>query len=251
MLLERLVSSDILVANLGIRDHAQIIGHDADLCRAVFEKHNHTCHLCGVKTLTALEIDHTEGHSKSAKKGMKPICQFCHDLKHPLWAAARGRIIPIWAPDMTQIDLIQLSWALITWRDVHREEYLAVRSDLITRKDMLEEFMGWGDISPALAEHETPHEAEVLFEAAFASVDAIGIDLAKPALRKLDQVLRFIPHEVLRDTDDKTFQLSSRLSTWTVGGFRKISRAVSLELLEKNDPAALARIMKESQDDEN
>ena len=251
MLLERLVSSDILVSNLGIRDHAQIIGHDADLCRAIFEKHDHTCHVCGVKTLAGLEIDHTAGHSKSAKKGMKPICQFCHDLKHPLWAASRGRLVPIWGPDLNQTDLIRLSWALVTWRDVHRSEYLEVRSDLITRKDMIEEYIGWSDINIALSDTETPHEAEVLFEAAFAAVDAIGAELAKPALRKLDQVVRFIPHEVLRDTDDKAFQLSSRLSTWSIGGFRKISKVVATDLLQRNDPASLQAMTEESQDDED
>lgn len=251
MLLERLVSSDILLANLGIRDHAQIISHDAELCREIFETHDYTCHLCGVKTLTALEIDHTEGHSKSAKKGMKPICQFCHDLKHPLWAAGRGRLVPIWGPDLVQTDLMRLSWTLLTWRDVHREEYRSVRSDLITRKDMLEEFLGWENTGDVLADHETPHEAEVLFEAAFASVDALGPELAKPALRKLDQVLRFVPHEVFRDTEDRSFQLSSRLSTWSVGGFKKIAKTVSLELLEKNDLASFQKLTGASQDDED
>ncbi|CAN0557160.1 unnamed protein product, partial [Laminaria digitata] len=42
-----------------------------------------TCHRCGVHLPQMMEVDHLKGHALSGTSGIMPICQFCHDLKHP------------------------------------------------------------------------------------------------------------------------------------------------------------------------
>lgn len=230
-MLAALVRSDLRLLNLGARDHAALLGHDVDLCSRVFADADGCCHVCGTHVPEALEIDHTRGHArgKSHDAGLRAICQFCHNLKHPLWAAARGRIVPVWAPDIPQIDLTRLSWSMVAWREVHPQEFELVRRDLLVR-------------AGRFADTFACQGVEALFEAAFATCDALGASRAGPLLAQVDQVLRFVPAEVLLDGEmiaDETIDQSMRLSTLSVGGFRKIPRSVARSMLMTHDPEVL------------
>lgn len=239
-MLTRLVQTDLRLLNLGAKDHAALLGQDAEACAAVFKAADYCCHVCGAHVPHGLEIDHTAGHGRGPQQvaGMKAICQFCHNLKHPLWAAARGRIVPIWAPDMGQVDLNRLAWAMIGWREVHQEQFANLHGDLVLRVHRF-------------AEAFECESAEGLLEAAFASLDTLGREEALRALAKVDQVLRFVPAEALLEAGqigDPTIDHATRLSTWSIGGFRKIPRTVARTILEGHDPEALQVFGEESSD---
>lgn len=244
-MLEQMMQSDLRGLNFGVRDHARILGQDAVTCRAVFEAHDYTCHVCGIRSVEGMEIDHGSRHQAGVSSGLKPICQFCHNLKHPLWAAARGRITPIWAPDISQQDLTRLAWAMVAWREVHPESFDVLRSDLLVRVQDLSEALG-------------SFSAEGLFEAAFAAHAILGPEKGRSTMRRIDQALRFVPSEILLEPDqisDTSLDQASRLSTWTIGGFRKIARMAGRSILTDLDPAALeafdAACMQTDQGDED
>ena len=228
-MLVAVTSTNIRLLNLGARDHAALHGQDASSSRSVFEAADHTCHVCGVRTVDGLEIDNTAGHAPRKTKGWRAICQFCHNLKHPLWSAARGRIVAIWAPDISQVDLHRLAWSIVTWREAHPEKAEILRADLVAR-------------AQRFAETFDCASAEALFEAAFATRDTLGAGRSKAVLLQVDQVLRFVPSEILLDPQqvgDMTIDQGSRLSTWSIGGFRKIARMAGRDMLADHDPAAL------------
>lgn len=230
-MLATLVRSDLRLLNFGARDHAALLGHDAALCTRVIAASDGCCHVCGTHVPVALEMDHTRGHArgKAHEDGLRAICQFCHNLKHPLWAAARGRIVPVWAPDISQIDLTRMAWAMIAWREIHPTDFEVLRRDLLAR-------------AVRFSEAFACQSAEALFEAAFATRDALGEVRADPLLQQVDQVLRFVPAEVLLEADmipDETLDQSMRLSTLSLGGFRRIPRSVARSILAIHDPQAL------------
>lgn len=208
---------------LGIRDHASLLSGDPDLCRKVLERDRHVCHVCGTRTREGMEIDHVAGHVPCRADKLKAICQFCHNLRHPLWAAARGRILPVFAPDVSQIDLHRLSWAMVAWRsrDAFSASCEAVRKSLQQRHERFAEIVGCTS-------------AEALFEGILTDVRLLGEERSAPAILEMDRFTRFIPLEVMVPAGELAgpgpHQRSARLSTWTIGGFRKVADAVAEDL---------------------
>lgn len=239
-MLELIARSSLKGLTLGVRDHAALLQQAGSACEEIFKAHNHSCHVCGTRVPDGLEIDHGSQHVLNAKPSdLKPICQFCHNLKHPLWAASRGRLVAIYAPDISQVDLHRLAWSMVLWREVHPEAFETVQADLLARASRLSELLDCESV-------------EAMFEAALATVDTLGADRALKSLRKVDQVLRFIPSEVMLDIDqvgDTAIEQGSRLSTWTIGGYRKIARTVAQNMLTRIDPEAIS-IMESRQSEE-
>lgn len=234
-MLEQIARSRLKTLTLGVRDHAALLGQESETCEKIFRAADHTCHVCGVQTFTGLEIDHGSRHVPLKNKsisGLKPICQFCHNLKHPLWAASRGRLVAIYAPDISQVDLQRLSWAMIAWREAYPDHFETLQSDLLSRRDRFSEMMECESV-------------EALFEASLAVIDTLGPESGMASLRSVDQVLRFIPFEVTIDIDsigDLRIDQASRLSTWTIGGFRKFTRSAARSMLSSLDTEDLDRL---------
>lgn len=233
-MLAELITTSLKSLNLSVRDHAALAAGQEKIVAEVFKRDGSTCHVCGSRCHDALEIDHIKGHKRQAAGGLKAICQFCHNLKHPLWAGARKKIVPIMAPEFTQADLNRLAWVLLSWRKVENATInVATVIDMIEqRRAKFEDFMGC-------------LSAEALFEAAFtiAEKDTLGVKKARETLTLLDQSIRYWPAELTPEYE--TLDPGSRLSRWDLGGFVVIADEVAENLLKdiKPNPEKIKTLM--------
>lgn len=199
---EQIVTTSIRHLCLGARDHAILNDRmRSDVAQALV-RGDWTCHVCGIHLPMVLEVDHVSGHSTTCKD-LRPICQFCHDREHILWAASRGRIVLIQAPDLTLPDISRLSWSLCTHLD--REGFSIDRKrllrDLNGRREDAAEAVGHGNI-------------EAVLEAVTALCRKKGREEILPWIRQMDATLKPVP-AILFETD-------IRIQAWTRGGFRTI-----------------------------
>lgn len=191
--------------------HAALSAVQPAVMASVVAKAKEQCHVCGFRIPGMMEVDHLRGHRKSKSSDLACICQFCHSLKHPLWAGANGRIIPIIAPDMTQEDLHRLAWVCLAWRDVDADHDLDVDGivdAMEARHTQLLDTLGAAD-------------AESLFEAVFDMRRLVGDDEAKRIAMRLDQFVRFWPAELTAGFSD--LPRASRVSAWGARGFRVLA----------------------------
>lgn len=211
-MLADLVRRSIRESRLGVRAHSALVANDVDVVAGVIERDGHTCQRCGYRIRNAMEIDHLAGHRPCGADRLAAICQFCHNLRHPLWAGARKRIVPIHAPDISQVDITRMAWTLLAWRSVEGAPIdVAETLKLVSRRR--EEFtrrMGCKD-------------AECLFEAVFAisSDPMVGDKRAARVIDDIDAATRYWPAELL--PEHAGLDPAARLSTWTLGGFRVIA----------------------------
>ncbi|MFG6082204.1 HNH endonuclease [Paracoccus litorisediminis] len=233
-MLAELLTTSINVQNLGARDHAALALGQEKIHAEVHKRDRHICRVCGSRVFEALEIDHIAGHRQSKAADLASICQFCHNLKHLSWAGARKRIVPIFAPDLTQSDLHRLAWMLLAWRDAPE---MPVRVAKII--DMIERRRGrFEDVAKCSS-------AEALCEAALtiADADQIGRKAAKPVLQAVDHFARFWPAELTPEYE--TLDPASRLSRWNLGGFEVIADVVAEKIRNdlKPDPEKIMGLM--------
>ena len=95
---------------LGARAHSMILGKAMGPASARLAMDDWTCRVCGIRIPDCMEVDHLDGHAPCSSSGLSAICQFCHNLRHPLWAAARGRFRLFWGPDASQRDVHRAAW---------------------------------------------------------------------------------------------------------------------------------------------
>lgn len=214
--------------NLGIRRHGALLAGQGKLIRKVFKRDGETCHVCGSRVPGHMEIDHIKGHRAGASADqLRTICQFCHNLKHPLWAAGRVRMVPILAPDIPQADLHRLAWVVLAWRGLEDGpiDEVAILGDIEARRSA---FLGrYGCDS-----------ADSLFEAASGLPDHPSFRGRKAraikTLARMDADLRFWPTELLAGREG--FDPGSRLSTWGVGGFQVIADSAAAAIRDDQNP---------------
>lgn len=213
-MLSTLASAPVSLLSLGIRQHGMLLTGLTKEAHACLQAADWTCHICGVRVPEMMEIDHTAGHARAAVKGFKSICQFCHNLKHPLWAGARGRIVPIIAPGIGQIDLHRLAWTVLAQRGAKTPavDVTGVLGDIELRKELFTKTYGG-------------ERVDAFLEAVLDLPRAIGADRASKVVMAVDEQVRFWPAEVLKDLADLT--PASRLSTWREGGFRLASKTAA------------------------
>ncbi len=214
--------------NLGIRQHGALLAGKGDLIRKVFERDKETCHLCGYRIPGLMEIDHIKAHKRNAGAGdLKTICQFCHNLRHPFWAASRARIIPIYAPDISQTDLQRLAWTLLAWRDAEDSpiDPDAVYDLIDGRHATFMEKYGCGS-------------ADALLEAAAGlpehNVFKGKSEAAVKILARVDADLRFWPMELRPGS--QVLDPGCRLSTWSIGGFHPIADLAAQAIRQDQSP---------------
>lgn len=192
--------------NLGARDHALINATMTAEIAIALKSGDWTCHVCGVRLEGLMEIDHLKGHRRSAAAELAPICQFCHDLRHPMWAMARKRAFPVYAPDLAQRDLSRMAWSLLG--EMTREEGGAVFESLLG----------------AISERESAafdllqgENMESALEAILVIRDREGAEKASQVATTLDEGLRYLP-VCVRDGEP--------LTRWTPEGFREVPLAL-------------------------
>jgi len=223
-MLSDMLKSSIVTMNLRVVDHAALLVPQAVECSEVQSRDQDRCHVCGFRVPGMMEVDHLAGHRKSTPKDMACICQFCHNLKHPLWAGARKRIVPIYAPDMTQEDLHRLAWVILAWRSVPDDapvDVAAVLFDIENRRDRIADLLGCKD-------------AESLFEASLGLPELVGDKEAAATLLRVDQYLRFWPAELTHGYE--ALPKGSRLSTWGLGGFRIVAEEAAKAIRKDTAP---------------
>lgn len=201
------------VLALNARSHGRILATQRKQVEACFAKSDWTCHVCGIRVPEMMEIDHLDGHRPGANAKLATICQFCHNLKHPLWAAARGRLVPLFAPDLSQSDLHRLAWTLVLLRDAEGDfpDADAIIAAVEKRTVSFAETFGTRAVSAFL-------------ESAINLPTMIG-EMAAPVLLKIDQSVRFWPADLTADADD--LPPAARLSAWDLTGFRKATKTAA------------------------
>lgn len=187
---------------LSARDHALINGAMAPEIAACFRDKGWTCHICGLRLDGLMEIDHLSGHRPCSAADLAPICQFCHDLRHPIWAMSRKRAFPIFAPDLDQCALTRLCWALLTemTRPEGREAFEEIGAALAERESAAFELLDGDNMESAL-------------EAILVIRDRTGHEAARKVAAELDAQLRYVP-SCVRDGEP--------LRRWTPEGFREV-----------------------------
>lgn len=227
MLLSKILDTDFRTLAFSARDHARITAAHHPLASKALSSSDWTCYKCRTRIPDFMEVDHVGGHTEDCKK-LEAICQFCHNLEHPLWAASRGRILFIYAPEFTQAQLHRLAWALLSRRTeegfpVDQASYLTALNE---RRNAMEKILG-------------ARTVEGFFEAVFSLEERLGKEMAQNALLRVDQTVRFWPAEVTAEYED--LPPASRISTWTAGGFQVGARVGARLLREsmKVNPEAL------------
>lgn len=209
-MLAEMLERSLTEMTLNSRGHGRLLAGQGKLVAEVFARDKECCHLCGFSIPGHMEIDHLAGHRPSKASQLKTICQFCHNLRHPLWAGARKRIIPISAPELSQADLHRLAWTLLAWRDVEEGpiDAGAITGLIDARREAFRSRFG-------------TDRAEVLFESVWMACE-VGSRKANDAmLARIDMSLRFWPAELLPEAAE--FDPASRLSRWMLNGFVPIA----------------------------
>lgn len=212
-MLKEISTGPISVLTLGLRQHGRLLAGRGSEIAAVMKKHDWNCHCCGIRIPEFMEIDHGAGGHTPSCKDLKPICTFCHNLRHPLWAAARGRIIPIHAPDVTQTDLNRMAWMVVAYRNNGAVRVDHVQKAIEARAAAFEQVAGVAQAEPFL-------EAVMSYRLSMEAEQREGKLIVKhDALTEMDRIVRFWPAEAMRNRD--TLPAAALLSTWTLGGFKR------------------------------
>ena len=188
-----------------------------DRVRQALHRHDWTCNVCGVRLPGLMEIDHLDGHGPGPDGRIVPICQFCHDLKHPLWAAAEHRLAPVALQEMDQRTLTRLCWIMLS-RSLHEEQgkerLQPVIHVLAQRRIQAESALRMTHMTEA-------------FEGLFTVLDFVGTESANGTAGRLDDCVRLMPPAVLD---------SSTLCAWTGADVVPASRSVLREATQQPLP---------------
>ncbi len=212
------------------RLHAQIA--------AAMREADWTCHLCGICLPEMMEFD--GGHGGEA---VRPVCQFCHNIDHPVWAAGRGRMAPVWAPDMDCAEISRLSWVLLALGQIFPERFGGeldpgedVRAPVeLTdgRRETLERAARSASrLREALENRRQLFEhrfgattAEAFLETVIVHRRRVGEDRQESLLAMLDGV-RFVPAPVTSGYDE--LPVPARVSAWSASGFEDLSGRIGV-----------------------
>ena len=188
--------------------HALLNAAMPNRVRSVLRRGNWTCNVCGVRLPGLMEIDHLDEHGPgpTGRIGrIAPICQFCHDLKHPLWAATRHRLVPVVIPRMDQRTLTRLCWIMISrsLNDPKSPQRLRpIARDFVRRRIRAGRMLS------------TLHMVHA-FQALITISELEGAECAGATARRLDACVRLLPAAVID---------LSALCAWTGAGFVPVRR---------------------------
>ena len=222
---------------LGARTHAALAAASRQAVAACLVRDSWTCHRCGIRLPGFMEVDHLTDHAPCGEGQMRTICQFCHNLRHAVWAASRGRLRIIRAPALDQVTVTRIAWFVLLasgGTDGSPPDHDLAAAAQIVASDAKRRERVLGDILG------TAHAAG-LFEALLALKRLAGEDVYVRTVDRLDRYVRFWPTASHR-SDDKTERTCAVFSQWRDGDFHDISNELvseywrseaSVELLRK------------------
>lgn len=212
---------------LGARMHAIVAGRASTVFPEIMKRDGHKCHCCGVAIPGAMEIDALDGaHSNVDPGNLATICTFCHYARHPIWAASRGRLRMILAPDLAQSDICRIAWSCLFLEAqasgahvAHDESALQrIYDDLDLREQAVEDVFG------------TSHP-DALIEAIMASADKLGDERRQELIKYTVASLRYWPN--------------TALTAWHAGMFRQVNPEICARAALDDGPVS-DRIMKDA-----
>ncbi|MDE0113516.1 MAG: HNH endonuclease [Albidovulum sp.] len=203
---------------LGARKHAMLATAASEsVCRCL-ARDDWTCHICGVRLPEFMEVDHVNGHDASNLENLRTICQFCHNLRHPVWSALRGRLRLIWAPGLEQAKIHRLAWLVFMASGFNGDEHACAMAEQASLR-----IAGCIDRRESAAVQVLGgSHVEAFFEALFAAKSMLDDDRFARLARTLDAHLRFWPVAADRVTRDGS-RPSASVSCWREGGFADVS----------------------------
>ena len=229
-----ILDTSLKIMTLGAADHNILNTMMLDEISAMMKRENWTCHVCKTRLYGMMEVDHLNGHAPSGKNAIAPICMICHHLKHPLWAASRGRMRVIHAPDLDYPEISRWTWSLLVHNgcpgfDINHR---GLARDFNARREDARDAMG----------HDNP---ESIFEAILTlAKDEKNIKKLRAKLEERDRHMRIIPAVLLDE--------NAGIDIWTKGGFQSPSEhwkdpvlkggTTDYEALKRAGTALLARL---------
>jgi len=207
-----LLSTPIDRLNLGARAHAILAAEGWTGFAHCLARDNWRCQICGVRLPGYMEVEHVASHHDHAVSNLRCICQFCHNLRHPLWAANRGKFRPFWSSGTDQRLIHAIAWSVLMagsfpekMAEIHRavEQFLMA----IKRREMqLLSLLG------------STHP-EGMFESVFFTTRQYGPDYGRTVARQMDRHVRFWPTAANRSLGG-TKRDAAQLSAWDGDGFQ-------------------------------
>lgn len=204
---------DPVMSKMSAWQHGLILRADMSHIPGVMRKHDWTCCKCGVRIPGYMQIHHVKQHRAGDPKNLLPICSFCHDMEHPLWAANRKRIVPIDAPDLTQAQISMISWTILslTGGKMPFESDRALDEGVIRVSDSLSERR------EVLSSMTGAKDADVILQGALTvNASLKKTDPGRKAFSKIISRVRFAPSFLFTEYALQAFQV------WSPGGFREV-----------------------------
>ena len=200
---------------IGAREHAFLATEAHDAVKTCLNRDRWTCHICRIKLQHFMEIDHIVSHDDRHEDRLRAICPFCHNLKHPVWAALRGRFRVIWAPSLKQETINRMAWVALL-----SERYRKIIPELA---DSAEELL-WSvqHRETLIADLLGAAHAEALLESLFTIRPHLDEDAFSKRVSSLDSIVRFWPVAADRIISP-VVRSSSGLSKWHKNQFVDVS----------------------------
>ena len=225
---------------VGARAHAMIATAASDATVECLKRDDWTCHRCGIRLPGFMEIDHVESHDDSNPENLKAICQFCHNLRHPVWAALRGRLKIIWAPGLKQASIHRLAWHVLLASGFAGDEF--TRAGL--ERAALSIADGIGRRECAASQILGSSHPEAFFEALLAAKSMLCETRFAELAMLLDASLRFWPAAVDRISEGCD-RPSASVSCWREGGFADVAEDLQKRYWDSEFPGhALADLLR-------
>lgn len=224
----------LTVLKMGLRQHEAILAPVGKAVLPMMKKYDWTCHRCGIKIPQYMQVDHTKGHGNPDPDALRPICVFCHDQDHIIWAAARKRVLPVVAPDMTNEQISRISWAVVSLRSRPDDQEVveAIENIIAAFRKRHHDFIdryGSEDADSAIEavfRFLLPQENESEREAI----------MKKAIVERFSSQVRFVPRALIEESVE---DVSTTISVWSVGGFREPARAPTEAVILRAEPADL------------
>ncbi len=231
MILELIGAPQEILA-MGAREHAILATQCSKAISTRLDRDDWTCHVCKIRIQGFMEVDHIESHTPCGTGGIRTICQFCHNLRHIVWAALRGRLRLIWAPSLDQVSLAKLAWQVLFASEGGSGDSLApelseaartVVDDVARRELVLAHILG------------SAH-AEGFLEALFSARSLMDREAFAKAASRLDHFVRFWPTAAGR-TNGKGIPPASAFGCWKDGRFVDMSALAADQYWQREMPA--------------
>ena len=206
------------VLAMGSRAHSVIAGACLDSIAARLALDEWTCSVCSTRIPEFMEVDHAGRHEVCDPERMTAICQFCHQLKHPVWAGLRQRTRLFWGPGLDQADINRTAWQVffaspdskgMTVDEAVADAAARTVEDVDRRERVLEHIVG------------SAHP-EAFFEALFTARDLLADAEFLSVSALLDSFVRFWPTAADRASAHRAPSRNG-LKCWRKGRFVDVS----------------------------